>query len=78
MASNSSPTNTGSVLQRVWKVALSTAGGLAAATVADPALAGFFVSHPQIAGLLVAASSGIAGIEKGLSSVQPPATTQAS
>jgi len=73
-ASQTAPSTTGSVLQRVWKTALVTiaAGLTTAATI--PSVATFLTGHPFVDAGFLAFSSGLAGIEKALSSVQPVAT----
>ena len=66
---------TGTILQRMWKVGLATAASGAAVAAADPSVASFLGAHPLIDMAFVAISSGIAGLEKGLSNVPAPATT---
>lgn len=73
-ASTTAPTTSGSAFQRVWKVALATIISGASIAVTQPAFASFLGSHPLISGLLVFIPSGIAGIEKALSSIQPVVT----
>ncbi len=67
-------TNTGTVVQRVWKVALSTIAGAATIAIAEPSFQAFLLSHPLVMAFLVAIPSLIAGIEKALSNVPPVVT----
>lgn len=83
MASTDNPSTTGSVLQRIWKVALSTIAGGGSLALANPSLMAFLTGHPVLDSIFVFATSGIAGLEKGLSSVPPvvaatPTTVSAS
>lgn len=73
--STDSPSTTSSVVQRVWKVALSVVASGTALAIANPSLQTYLVAHPVLSSLFVGISSGIAGIEKALSSVQPISTT---
>lgn len=77
-ASQVAPTTTGSVFQRVWKTALATVGAGITAALAVPSLATYLTGHPLADTILVFLSSGIMGIEKYLSSIQPIATASAS
>lgn len=73
-ASTTAPTTTGSIIQRVWKTALVTVGAGITTALTIPAVSTFLTGHPVVDTIFVALSSGIAGLEKGLSSVQPIAT----
>jgi len=65
----SSPTNAGTVIQRVWKTLLATVVSGAGAIAVDPSLATFLGSHPIVAGILTTAPSIILGVEKALSTI---------
>lgn len=58
-----------SVLQRVWKVALATIASAGTLAAASPAFMTFLTGHPVLDSVFVAVTSGIAGLEKGLSNV---------
>lgn len=64
---------TGSVIQRAWKVGLAIATSGAAVAVADPSVMSFLTAHPIASTAFLFISSGIAGLEKGLSNVPAPA-----
>lgn len=66
---------TGTVLQRVWKVALAVSASGVAVAAADPAVGTFLSAHPLASAAFVAISSGIAGLEKGLSNLPAQAAT---
>lgn len=65
------------VWQRIWKVAVATLASGAALAVANPSLQTYLMAHPILSSLFVAVTSGIAGLEKGLSNVPTVASTSA-
>ena len=69
VASTTAPSATGSVFQRVWKVALATVASGTALAATNPSVAAFLTGHPVVDGIFVVVSSGIAGLEKALSTV---------
>lgn len=73
--SGSSPSTASSVWQRVWKVALATVASAGAIAAANPSFMTYLTGHPILDSVFVAVTSGIAGIEKGLSSVPTIAST---
>lgn len=72
VASSTTPSTTGSIIQRIWKVALATIGAGGSLAAADPSFMTYLTTHPLLSTVFVGITSGIAGIEKGLSAV--PAT----
>lgn len=72
-AQNSSTTS--SVIQRVWKVALATVASAGTLAAASPSFMTFLTGHPVLDSIFVAVTSGIAGLEKGLSNVPVVAST---
>lgn len=75
-ASTTAPSTVGTVFQRVWKVALATLASGTALAASNTDVAIFLAAHPVYDGIFVALSSGLAGLEKALSTV-PVATTTA-
>ncbi len=69
VASTTAPSTTGSVFQRIWKTALATLAAGATTAMTIPAVGTFLTGHPVIDGIFVAITSGLAGLEKALSSV---------
>lgn len=65
------------VWQRIWKVALATVASAVTLGAGSPSFMAFLTGHPVLDSIFVAVSSGIAGLEKGLSSVPVIATTAA-
>jgi len=80
-ASTTAPSTTGSVFQRVWKVALATAASGVAIAASNTDVLTFLSAHPYLDAAFVSLSSGLAGLEKALSTVPvasaPVATTTA-
>ena len=58
-----------SVWQRIWKVALATVAGAGSLAVAYPAFMTVLTGHPVLESIFIALTSGVAGLEKGLSNV---------
>lgn len=75
-ASATAPSTAGTIFQRVWKVALATLASGTALAASNADVAAFLAGHPVYDGIFVALSSGLAGLEKALSTV-PVATTTA-
>lgn len=71
---NTSTSLTGSIIQRIWKVALAVGVSGTAVAATDPTVGAFLMAHPWADGIFLAVSSGLAGLEKGLSNVPAPAT----
>ena len=69
------PSTAATIWQRVWKVALAVIASGTAVAVANPSLQTYLLAHPVLSAVFVAATSGIAGVEKALSSVPTIATT---
>lgn len=70
---NTSTSLTGSIVQRIWKVALAVGVAGTGVAASDPSVGAFLMAHPWMDAIFVAASSGLAGLEKGLSNVPAPA-----
>lgn len=60
---------TGTVLQRAWKVALATIASGTTVGMANPQVGSFLTAHPVLDIAFIALSSGIAAMEKALSTV---------
>ena len=64
---------TGSVIQRVWKVALATIASGVGLAATNQDFQTYLLAHPALSLAFVTVSAGIAGLEKALSNVAPVA-----
>lgn len=69
------PSTASTVWQRIWKVALATVASAGTIAAASPSFMTFLTGHPALDSVFVAITSGIAGLEKGLSTVPVVAST---